>query len=287
MSRPLAIVLLSGALVGCGGPLEETLIDELRVLAAPLDPPQAQPGDAVLAQPVVIDPLGEGFELLLWSCTAIGPPGTPCLEFSLPERATYGVVRSPAPVPVELRVPEPVGRAFTEGADEVIVDVRMLACAPGLCPIIAQVEGGFDNEDPSAEPVIQALSDPATLLRDLPLSGVSFARRDLRVVPSTGGSPQTNPGVVVVASTGVVAPGGDVELSVQVQTTVPPLSDGRAYGYATAGGFDRASEPVGEGLTTLRWLAPDDAEPGPVALIVVVRDDRGGEAVWRGAIEIR
>ena len=79
--------------LGCGaGPNDETLVDELRVLAMVAEPPEVAPGAESTVEVTVADPEGVGPDVIVWTCTDLGDG---CLEAALPGfGATVGDVAS-------------------------------------------------------------------------------------------------------------------------------------------------------------------------------------------------
>ncbi len=274
MSRLLPLVLL----VACGGPLEETLVDELRIVAAPLDPPEVVPGEGFGAAPLVVDPEGRDIEVAVWTCVIAGPPGTPCLELAAgpPPVVFVGAAGERA----TLTAPAAAAALLPEPTSSLVADLRMLACAPGVCPILDTLRGGVD---PTDEDLFAALSDPAVLLRELPLEGVSFARRDLRLVGSPEAARRENPRITPIAAPNVVVDGA---AAIEFVVLAPPDLEVVLYPFASAGGFDAPSAPVVDARATVRWLAPEVAPEGPVRLWVVASDARGGESVWTHEITV-
>lgn len=137
--------------------------------------------------------------------------------------------------------------------------VWALACAPGAC------EGPGDD-----------LADPDTWMADLPIAGVSLARRTAPISPSAAERINANPRI------GPLAPG--VLESVGVDATVPldvPVTDAdvgpegaAVFGFATAGGFRQPVAPVVDGVARLDLLAPSAA--GPFDVILIADDGFGG-----------
>jgi hypothetical protein len=261
--------------VACGGPLEETLVDELRILGAPIDPPELFPGESASATPIVVDPVGDGFDLLVWTCTTLGPPGSPCLEFSDGGTPHIAVLREGE---FTFAAPEGAGVGLAQGIEVVVGELRMLGCVPGLCPIIAQVQAGL------GPPEFEVLADVNALLRAVPLEGVAYARRDLRIVAELGAPRHENPTIDVSLSRRRVRPGRSAEVAVMATSSSDAAMT--AFAYTTLGGLDAVSIEIVDGEGAFEWFAPADAEPGRSHLWVIVRDERGGEAVWRGAIEV-
>ena len=63
--------------IACGGPNDETLVDELRVLSMVSNPPEVIPGETYVIQHLTHIPLGTGSERITWPCTF---DGTGCAE---------------------------------------------------------------------------------------------------------------------------------------------------------------------------------------------------------------
>jgi len=271
--RLLPLLLLTA----CGGPLEETLLDELRVLAAPVDPPEVLPGEDFVVAPLVVDPTGQGFELLAWMCTPTGPPGQPCAELATGD-LTVSIAAGGAPISLQAA---PALQPIAAQAGLVVSEIRMLACVPGRCGLFDEVRGGLD---PSDEDLAHRLSDVNALLRELPLEGVAFAARPLRVLGSAEGRRGVNPTLTVSAPT-TARPGAEVVVEVSAEPLLP--SGAAAWGYATAGGFDTTFAELVDGAVSLTWIAPEQPPEAEVALYVVLADELGGEAVWTGTIAVR
>lgn len=249
---------------GCmSGPSDETLVDDVRVLALVAQPPEASPGEAVQVGIHVADPAGAGVEILAWSCTNLG---TGCLEDPSTQASTPvwtdGQATFTATVPVDLAAvaseePVPITALWT------------LACTPGLCPQVGD-PAGWD------------LADPTAWLVDLPMEGVSLAYRTLAV--STRTDRPGNPVLEYQGPDPISAAAGEaVDLELAVTLDVPATADTLAFGFATAGGFGDTEYAVGDdGQVTLQWYAPDPVEPA--TLYVVVQDGAGGVAVWTGEV---
>lgn len=135
----------------------------------------------------------------------------------------------------------------------------VLACSPGVC-------------DPAALGD-EARRDPVSWMATMPLDGVFLASRAL---VSPDGEPPPNPEVQEAPELPDAEPGTPADLSF----VVPGAAT--AYGFASAGGFERASYDVAsDGRVTLSWFPPVDGEQGRVW--VVFRDELGGTAVWAAA----
>ena len=268
MHAPLGRLPALGAalLTGCGeGPMDETLVDELRVLGIRAEPPEAAPGEPVALTALVADPAGTGADVLLWHCTDLGDG---CLE---PEGTnTWTATLDGDEVTAAATVPEAL--APFAGAEPLRATVLWaLACEPGLCPPV---------EDPAA----WDLSDPGAWLVDLPLEGVSLAFSTFAV-----SSRETRAANPVLAHEGpepiVAGPGATVELPFSASLDAPATADTLLFGFATAGGFGQIEWVVGDdGAVAPTWYAPE--EPGSARLYVVLQDGEGGVDWWVGEAEV-
>ena len=255
-------VLAATAALGCAdGPSDETVVDELRVLAIQAEPPEAAPGEDVELGATIANPTGASAEVLLWHCTDLG---TGCLEdsgtSSWSQQLDGDAVSATATVPQALA-------AFATDEPLRATLVWALACEPGLCPQIG-------------EPEAWDLSDPGSWLGDLPMSGVSLAFNAMAI--STRDDRLENPVVELSSAEPIAAaPGELVALDFAVQLDVTASADTLAFGYGTAGGFGDTEYAIGDdGAVTLEWYAPDQV--GEVTLYVVVNDGEGGVGIWVG-----
>ncbi len=153
-------------LAGCMGPSEQTLIDELRLVAMRTDPAVVDPGAPLTLTVTVADPRGDGGDLLVWTCLEQG-----CATVLQPVSEQ---------VLVPLGVPGPL-------------PIWALACAPGLCGDLSEA-----SED--------RLRDPGAWLEDLPVSGVSagFRTAPVRSAEADAEDP-VNPVLVEAPASPVVA----------------------------------------------------------------------------------
>ncbi|TVQ90622.1 MAG: hypothetical protein EA397_12385 [Deltaproteobacteria bacterium] len=271
-------LLLLPLFVACGGPDQTTLVDELRILAMIPDSPEVEPGQSVHVTPIIVDPQGEGVESVSWLCTIAGPPGTPCGELMGPDpRASLTTFEGSEPF--SLVVDHRLSAALPEPESFLDIELRTLTCSPGVCPILADVVGS----GPLGEPVVQALSDPFTLLQELPIEGVSYARRPLRVSRRPAELRLLAP--LVEASFSPVEPGLDAEVEVEIRVDHPREDELTAFGFATAGGFGPATVEVVEGEAKLTWFAPE--EPTEARLWVIVSSEAGEEGVWSAEVGVR
>jgi hypothetical protein len=139
MRRWMPLVL---GLAACGGPNPETLLYELRVVAAVADPPEVGVGESYTLTATIADPLQEGGDWMIWSCIPQGD----CVV----QRGVLGVDIPQAVLPAVAPVP-----------------AWVMACAPGACDVVGATEA--------------QLRDPEGWMQQLPLSGVTLGSRLTRI----------------------------------------------------------------------------------------------------------
>jgi hypothetical protein len=266
--RILAPLLL---LTACGmGPSDETLLDELRVIGAVVEPPEIAPGESVDVTATVVDPLQAGMELIIWACT---PTTSGCAEDRLP-------------LAERMAVPAMTGNTGTATLRTPIVPlpedtvisgiVWLLACEPGLCEVIAEARTALANDSDFPD----ALRDPVALLQSLPLTGVSLATRLVGLSNRPEGERNANPIITVTAPLPATIL-AEEELDFPLDILDDTVTDGLvAVGLTTGGGFGSPLFDVFEGRADLVYFAPDQS--GVVDLYVIVEDGNGGSAVWTG-----
>jgi hypothetical protein len=262
----LSLSLLVSLGVACAdGPSDETLVDELRVMAIQADPPEAAPGQEVSLTAAVADPQGAGADVLLWHCTDLGEG---CVEDGTEHAWSLalddGLATATATVPAALA-------PFASEEPLRATLLWALACEPGLCPQVDD-PAGWD------------LSDPASWLEELPMQGVSLGFNLLAISSREDGL--DNPELELLSDAPLeAAPGELLTLDFSVQLDVAATVDTLAFGYATAGGFDAAEYAVGDdGAVSLAWYAPDQA--ATVELWVIVNDGAGGVGLWSGQVGV-
>lgn len=249
-------------LIGCGGPNEETLVDELRVMAMVVDPPEVAPGADAAITTYVADPLEEAPDVMVWTCTNLGDG---CLEAALEDQGT--TVASPADGIVSTTRTAPAELAYAVGDGETVLPVLLwaLACVPGACPVI-----DLAASSPSGSQALSDfLADPFTGMEDLPLVGTSLAFSTIDV--SMRADPLLNPGFASTPTEVVGAP--EETVSLDFETDAYEL-----WGYTTGGGFVMPSYLVEDGAITMEWVAPADA--GTYTMWVVGTGEAGGTVVW-------
>ena len=240
-----AIPLLTVLLLGCSdGPSPETLIDELRIVAAVAEPAEVGPGEEMEVSLTVADPKNEGFDLLVFTC-----PSVPC-------------------VPDMVAVVDPENPVFSV-SPQASTTLWTLACTPGTCDLIDDAATALEAGTP--ETLASRLAFPDDELSGLPLDGVSAATKSLVVSDRPEGERNVNP----ILDVEIREDGGAIELDATVD------EEATAYPYATAGGFTDVSTSL---PGVLRWLAAKKRdEPDSAVLYVVAEDGEGGTAVWTGS----
>ncbi len=268
-----SLFLLS--LLGCGGPNEETLVSELRVMAVVVEPPEVAPGESVQITPVVLDPAAEGFETLVWTCTRLGPE---CLENELPLEvwATVTTGTTARTIPAELSA------ALSEDLQEIPVSTWVLSCEVGLCPLFEAVQDPPEAGTDAYLALLADLADPTRWMDSLPQTGVSLGTKSFIVSQRPVEERNENPVPVLTEPLPEVGQESRIVLHFEVedQQSETPA----AYGYATGGGFEFTAYDVEAGAVDLAWVAP--AEAGNVLLRVVFADGLGGNAVWEGDVSV-
>jgi hypothetical protein len=264
-----------GVLAGCGGPNDETLVDELRVMAVVAEPPEVAPGAETTLTVYVADPLDEAPEVMLWTCADLGDG---CLEAVEPTQGT--TVGAPTDGTLVTTRLAPAAFAGVVGDGETVIPIPTwaLACVPGACPAIDLAAAAPAAGSADADELSTFLADPFEAMESLPLVGTSLALTLLSV--SMRAEPVTNPVLTPAFDALSAAPEAEVTLEFQVDSADVTT----AYGYTTGGGFDATEYEVEDGSVTLTWFAP--ADPGTVTLWVVVNGEDGGVAVWSGDVTV-
>ncbi len=278
MKRILPLVFLAA----CGaGPQEETLLSELRVIAVVAEPPEVAPGEATTLTLTVADPLAAGADVVVWTCAPIGGVCLEATAHDLTDQVALASLQDQQ-VQVTLRPSALLAGALAEAPDGVPLPLWILACEPGLCPLVGRVSAALRAGGPAPEDLAVDLADPRAWIADLPAEGVSLAVRALTVSSRPPEARNRNPVIDDVAYLATpTAPESALDLQVRATDDGDALS---ALPFATSGGFGDPAVPLIEGDATLTWFAP--AEAGEAELFVVVEDGVGGAAVWRGAVTV-
>lgn len=265
-------------LVACGGPNEETLIDELRVVAMVAEPPEVAPGESVQISVLTSVPEETETEQMTWSCL---PMGEACLEGqggSLENWVHQGELDAVGATTYSIDLPVELG-AFLQEEEELRVPLWTLSCAPGVCPLFAMAKDSPDAAATGWAGLMSALADPISELALLPKEGVSLAVRTLVVSDRAPESRNQNP-VLVPESLDAVSV--SLEQSVELQFSLEDEGENlQAFGYTTIGGFGTAGKEVDAGVFDLTLFGPiETSEATEGRLFVVVNDGQGGTATW-------
>jgi hypothetical protein len=255
-------------LVGCmAGPNEDTVVDDVRVLAIQADPPEVGPGEASALTVTVVDPAGLAPDVLLWTCLDLGEG---CLEAAGPADS-WLTLATPADEQIlsPRFAPPALASVLGDELPTLPVPTWALACPPGVCPLIEDARealgAGAVPEDLAAR-----LAAPEAELASLGFEEVSLARASLWVTSLPESERNRAP----------VLQGVEIDGDQLIVTAEDPDGDDlQAWPYATAGAFERPQVPLGS--DPLVYYPPDDG--GSARLYVVVDDSRGGQALWRGS----
>ena len=255
------------AMMGCGGPNQETLLDELRVLAMVPEAPEVAPGESTTLRTRGVDPAQGGAEVLVWTCTSLGEG---CIE---DEEGRSVQVMTPTDGWVETPVGASAALGFVASEEPIpLIAVWALACAEGLCPLIDDVQAGAE-----VDPTLW--SDPLDWMDTLDMVGVSLAVNTLSVSTRDPALRHVAPTLSLQSTVDPVAPLGTLSLTAVASGTLGP--EARVWAYTEGGGFVSTDErPDESGSVTFEWVAPDEA--GVVPLYLVLVDDLGGSALWEG-----
>lgn len=273
--RPIPALIL---LAACSpGPSEDTLVDELRVIAAVTEPPEIAPGESTVVEVTIADPQMADPSVALWLCTPSGDAA--CAEAGTPlsERLSAGAVVDGS-FTTELTVNPLWAALATE--EPLATQIWVLSCEPGLCApldaLLAAVNSGQATEE-----LETLLATPTEWIADLPLTGVSLGAKQLAVSTRAVEDRNHNPTLSVDADL-FYEPGEELLLDVIVDDSEDVVE---VMGLSTAGGFGLSAFAILDGQALMRWYAPD--EPAPVRLYAVASDGIGGTAVWTGDATVR
>lgn len=254
---------------------DESLIDELQVLALVAEPPEVGPGEHLRLTVHTMDPQRDEVDLLVWFCTDLGEgcaergdPGQPLSSFAQ-------VVRSaPAAAGLSFVVPPEVGYVLGGNVRVTTFVAWALACRPGACPLIEQVAADPAPGTETWEQVTAALAAPRDIVEGRGLTEASLAYRRLTLSIRSFEERNHNPILTFL---------GRLPLEVPTDSTVVLPFDvfdaSRAWNYASTGGFSDDAYGVTTGALSASWTAP--AQVGSVSMLVIVDDGVGGSAVWR------
>ena len=261
-------------LAACGGPDEETLVDELRVLAVVAEPPEVAPGAAVTLTATVADPTDEGADVMIWTCTDLGDG---CLEAADSDLGVTAGTPTDGTFVATRTAPAALAGVVSDGETVLPLPLWSLACTPGTCPPLDLAQR-TDRTTEETDTLAAFLAEPTDGLADLPLVGTSLGFSFLFV--SMRATPATNPVITPPTDPVVVEKAGSTVLTFGVTSS----DTATAWAYTTAGGFEEPSVAVTDGEAALTWFAPEKA--GSATLWVVVVGEDGGTAVWTGTATV-
>lgn len=265
-------MLVPFALTACGGPSDETLLDELRVLAMVPAQPELAPLESTTVSTRVVDPLAEGFEALVWTCTSLGEG---CLE---DEEGRSVEVVAPTDGRVDTALSVSAALSYVASPEPLpLIAVWALACQPGLCPLLDDVASGAEI-DPAL------WQDPLDWMDELPMTGVSLAFTTLYVSSRDPDERHQAPTLTGPTEALTVAPAGTLSLSA---TALGELGEeAKVWAYTEGGGFVSTDErPDADGVVLFDWVAPETAGEVPIYLLLV--DGLGGSALWEGRVAVQ
>jgi hypothetical protein len=272
------IALLLGLLACDETPYDASRVSTLRVVAAVADPPEVTPGDTVSLTVHTADPEQRGADVLVWPCSDIGAG---CLE-ATPARplVTWTDVRRDVDEVERVRfdVPSVLGDVIADTGPITFL-VWVLACEPGVCPIIDAVAAGPEAGSQAWNDVVVQLGSPEAWLVDLPMERTSLAARRVTLSERAVDARNVNPSVTGMSPDLSAVVGETLNLTFTTDSGV------QARFVSTSGGFGGSSLPISLGTLSVRWLAPQ--VPGNVDMWVVIDDGIGGSAVWRGEVDVR
>lgn len=297
MNRGLAALALIG---GCAmGINEETRLTALTVVALPLASadgvtPRGDwlPGEANEVALVIGDPSLTGdYQGLVFLCTGFGAG---CAEASLEvPLSSLAQVISDDLVGV-VTVPSLPPGALPPGA---AVGVWALACRPGRCDdLLDAVRADPAPGSDAWASLWGRLGDPGALLDGVALDDASLASRFVPLVVDAQAPRNLPPALLVVDAPATIAPEGELVFRVDVthaSLDATPDDDGQpdspgaelvGFGLATGGGFLQRSDHASDGSARLRWVAPEEA--GPAELLMVVNDGLGGQSAVRHRVVV-
>jgi hypothetical protein len=276
-----ALTLAAGLGACNSGPNEETLVDELRVLATLSDTPEAQPGERVDFDAFVVDPKSDGYDVMSWVCTTTGEG---CLESAALTGGAWDGLRAEASPEdpwffSSLQVPT----AFAELVDEEplpLIFHYTLACLPGRCDALELALAEPAAGSPEADQLAALLADPTEMMTTLPMDGVSLALRRLTVSTRAPGARVDNPTFSVTTEGGAPLPAeltaGD-ELGILFSMEGPRDEDAAVWLYTDVGGFRDANAGLADPdeVPKVPYYAPDKAQDLVNLWFIAVNGDGG------------
>jgi hypothetical protein len=277
----LAVALAAGLSACNSGPNEETLVDELRVLATLSTTPEAQPGERVDLEAFVVDPKDDGYDVMSWVCTTTGED---CLEAAATGGGAWDGLRAEASpdqpwFSSSLQVP-PFFAEFVDEQPLPLIFHYTLACLPGRCAALELALAEPAAGSPEAKQLAALLADPAEMMTTLPMDGVSLALRRLTVSTRAPGARVDNPTFSVTTEGGAPLPAeltaGD-ELGILFSMEGPRDEDAAVWLYTDVGGFRDANAGLADPdeVPKVPYYAPDEAQDLVNLWFIAVNGDGG------------
>jgi hypothetical protein len=252
-----------------------TLIDRLQVIALVAEPPEVGPGEHLRLTTHVLDPERAAFDVLMWFCTDLGDGCAERGDPGLPLSAFARVVRdADRAAGVSFLVPPQVGEVLGGSVRVTTFVGWALACRPGSCPILDEVEADPAPNSPAWEATVAALAVPRDLVLGRSLDEASLAYRRLTLSIRSFEERNMNP---ILRFEGVRPI--EVQAGRSLRLVFDVFDGAIANPYSSTGGFERSSYVVNSGELLANWTAPE--QPGLSELVVVVDDALGGAAVWQ------
>ncbi|RME29189.1 MAG: hypothetical protein D6798_00685 [Deltaproteobacteria bacterium] len=275
--------MLALFLVACGGPADVTVIHDVQVIHVGAEPPDVEPGQATTLTATIADPLGGGVEVLAWACTDLGAG---CIEDTGQAAVDRVSLRIPVDEQVSFDLVAPASVTDPDATDtggmpvDAFVGAWVFACRPGICPQFDLLRSDPAPGSGDDEALRDFLADPTAALVDLPVDGVSLARRRVRV-RAPGEAPNGNPALALADGDPLsLSVGGETPLEVELTDETPEAL--QLDGATTIGGLAPARTDGSSPRFT--WFAGDT--PGTGRIYIVARDGLGGSAVLRADVEV-
>ena len=274
----MTLILLS--LLACGETSPESLVDELRVIASVVNPPEVEPGADFEVQTFFANPEGGDARAVTWVCTNLGDG---CLEAaggssSLQSTSTEGDADTWTH---DHTITDFLTPVVAEAETLTATQLWTLYCEADLCPLIDEVAA---LEPTAAWPdgLHDQLANPLEWMTELPMEGVSLAYQ--LITTSVTDTPHANPVIEPDSDNPTeLKRGKDFELTVDVSGDFSDQAE--FYNYISAGGFKNSSLFITDNQTLkVEGVAPKSGDSVTIWLVLV--DGFGGIAVWTQAFPV-
>jgi hypothetical protein len=278
-------------LMACGGPSLETRVEELRVMVIQTETAEFFPNQSIDVNLLIPNPKGKEATALYWTCTNLG---NGCIEKEYYQETgqNWGGILSIAENPigtVTLDIPPPLTAIVSELPNSEVFGATLLwvlACENDLCPIIEDWENG--------DPDFESMSDPFSLLKDLPIQGTSLAYRPLLMSQRDESERVKHPTLTYTGE-------DNISISKPSDNFILPFGynlnrltnnqDSLYFSYATQGGFstnERIRTLISEedGSFESEWFGSEDMIKGESLLMVILENGEGGLSFWTSTANI-